>query len=156
MIHRTASLLMLLTVLAGCGREAHTNAARDPEGCPGIANPDAGKGWDAYRNDDLAAAQQAFQAARDACPSHLGARAGLGYVALREGELEAARTLFREVVQDDPANVDALEGLALLAWREGDLERAGEGFRKVLELDPEHQEARSYLERMEKPDSAGA
>ena len=153
---RTVSFLSLV-FLAACGGDAPPSGETvlsDPEGCPGVGNPEAAAGWDAYQAEDMSQAQVSFQAARDLCPSHLGARTGLGYVALRQGSDDVAAELFAGVVEDAPGNVDAHAGLGILAWRAGDHDGVRAHFGRVLELDPEHTEARDYLERVQ--ESAGA
>jgi hypothetical protein len=137
--------------LAAAGADAAPAAWQE---CPAAGNPQAERGWTAYRANDMAAARTAFEAALRACPRHEGARTGLGYVNLRQDRTEEARTLFAGVVEGSPRNVDELVGLGIAAWRLDDRETARDAFTRAQAVDPQNADARDFLARLGPPPAA--
>jgi hypothetical protein len=144
---RTFALALAGALLGATLGAAGADAAPAQE-CPAAGNPQAERGWTAYRAGDIPAARTAFEAALRACPRHEGARTGLGYVELRQDRTAEARRLFEGVVADAPRNVDALTGLGIAAWRTDDREAARTAFTRVQAVDPANAEARDFLARL--------
>ncbi len=79
----------------------------------------------------------------------LAARTGMGFVSLHSDRLVGAREHFETVLEANPDLTDALVGLGITAWLQG---RAAEGraaMARALELDPGHEDAVSWLRRMD-------
>lgn len=102
-----------------------------------------------YRDGDLAAAREHFQAAVQADPTHVPARVGLGETALAQGDTRVAVQAYEAATRHDPESAEAWTGLGRARIAAGDEAEAREALERALELDPGRTGARRALDGLE-------
>lgn len=148
---RLLCLVILLVVVAGCGRASPTatlpaGTAPPPLslGTPqGAKDIDAliARGQAAIEAGKLPEAEEAFRAAVDLDSGSADAQFGLGNIYIRQGQLAAAETAYRAAVSNNPDMVSAHLNLGVVYYQMEQLSKAEEEFSAVLRLAPDDAQA---------------
>ncbi len=114
-------------------------------------SPDEGKGYEALKAGDLAAAEDRFHKALHTHPQSAGALAGLGYVRMKQENFEDAAKNFEAARAISPQNKNINDGYhtakfwalvkqGTVALEHDRLEEAARNFQAALELRPNYPE----------------
>ena len=125
--------------------------------CPAraLAGEATDRGWVAYRNGDVAAAEAKFKRSLSLCPDNAGALTGAGYAAMRRSRIPGALSYFRRALLADSTSYDAWAGAGMAAYRAGDLSAAHRSFTRALRIVPRDSMALSYLDKIPEQISEG-
>ena len=130
--------LSLVATLGGCGGGTSVG------GTFGSSETQTFEGWEAYKSQDDAKAEELFRNALSLDPGHSEAYNGLGWLDFRragqaEGDkrtsyLSAAKVSFQRATAADPENTDAWTGLAGLELAMGNFADARDAANRALSL----------------------